>query len=77
MFIVKILDTQEIEYYDKIEDVYMNCEGIDVNNGLYEFSDDEGNIYEVEWLKEIKTVKLFGLFSGSDQGKYRLKKRDE
>ena len=42
MFIVKVLDTSETDYYNKIEDVYMNCEGIDVNNGLYEFSDDEG-----------------------------------
>ncbi len=76
MFIVKVLDTGEIDYYNKIEDVYMNCEGIDVNNGLYEFSDDEGNIYDIEWIEEIKTGKLFGLFSWSNQGKYRLKKRD-
>lgn len=76
MFIVKTLDTGEIDYYEKIEDVYMNCEGIDVENGLYEFGDDEGNIYEVEWVKKIKSGNLFWLLSWSDQEKYRLKKRD-
>ncbi len=58
MFIVKILDTGEIEHYNNLEDVYMNCEGIDVNNGLYEFSDVDGNIYDVEWIEEIETEKF-------------------
>lgn len=76
MFNVKVLDDGTVQHYDKIEDVYMNCEGIDVNAGLYEFSDDEGNVYVIEWIEKIRTGKLFGLLSWSDQGKYRLKKRD-
>ena len=76
MFIVRAKDDNSIDYYHDLDQVYQNCEGIDVRDGLYEFTDSEGNTYDVEWVEAVERTKWFGLFETVSQGKYRLVKRD-
>ena len=77
MFIVQAHDDRTEDRYDTLDEVYRNCEGIDVRDGLYSFSDDLGNVYDVEWVEKVVERKhLFGLLTSLTQGKYRLGQED-
>lgn len=76
MIIVKALDDQSVERFETFEEVYANCEGIDVRDGLYEFSDEQGKIFDVQWIEPVQESRsLLGMRSLT-QGRFRLIKRD-
>ncbi|MFM9905385.1 MAG: hypothetical protein ACKVQJ_12545 [Pyrinomonadaceae bacterium] len=77
MFIVKALDDGTAEKFETLEQVYMECEGIDVNDGVYEFSDEEGNSYDVEWTEKVESTKWFGFLTTLTQGRHNLVKRNK
>lgn len=76
MIIVKTLDDQSMERYETFEQVYSNCEGIDVRDGLYEFSDEHGNMFDVEWMEHVQESRSILGMRSLTQGRYRLIKRD-
>lgn len=47
-------------------------EGIDVEEGLYKFFDETGNLLVAEFIKPNKRGKLFGIFKWVSSGTYRL-----
>ena len=76
MYLVRALDEDVVYPYETLEKIYSSCEGWDVLEGNYEFCDDLGNEYEVEWIKPATSKKiLFGLVTSISNGTYRLVKK--
>lgn len=78
MYLVRALDEDVVYPYETLEKIYSTCEGWDVHEGNYEFRDDLGNEYEVEWIEPATSKKiLFGLMTSITNGHYRLVKKSQ
>ena len=65
-------DDGTLEVVNSLEEVRRNCEGIDVENGVFRFFDENGNHLEPRFTKPNKTCQVFGVFSLVEAGEYEL-----
>lgn len=66
-------DDRTLMVVNNVADVQMNCESIDVQNGVYQFFDEKGNYLEPSFILPNKQLKTIGPVGWVVSGKYLLK----
>ncbi len=65
-------DDQTLQVVNSLEEVRRNCEGIDVENGVFRFFDENGSHLEPWFTKPNKKGGDLGIFSWVESGEYEL-----
>ena len=67
-------DDQTLAILDNIDDVQRECEGIDVEENVYQFFDENGLRLEPEFIEENKKGTIIGSLGWVESGIFDLKK---
>jgi hypothetical protein len=70
-------DDQTLNILDSIDEVRRDCEGVDVEEGIFSFFDESGSLLLPYFIESNKKGKLFGLFGWVSSGVFDLKKSEE
>jgi hypothetical protein len=65
-------DDRTFEVVNGLEEVRRDCEGIDVENGVFQFFDEKGSRLEPRFTKANKKGRLLGLLSWVESGEFDL-----
>jgi hypothetical protein len=65
-------EDRTLQVVDSLDEVRRNCEGIDVENRVFQFFDQNGSRLEPRFTKPNKTSRVFGVFSMVESGEYEL-----
>ncbi len=67
-------EDQTLAILDNINDVRRECEGIDVENNVYQFFDEKGLKLEPKFIEPNKKGKISGLIGWVQSGVFNLEK---
>jgi hypothetical protein len=67
-------DDQTLKILNGIDEVRRDCEGIDVEEGLFQFFDETGALLVPDFIEPNKKGKLLGSFGWVQSGVFDLKK---
>jgi hypothetical protein len=65
-------DDQTLDVVNGLEEVRRNCEGIDVENKVFRFFDENGNHLEPRFTSPNRKGRDLGIFSWVESGEYEL-----
>ena len=65
-------DDQSLTVLENIEQVRVECEGIDVENDLYHFFDEKGLLLKPNFTHQNKKGKNIGIIGWSESGVFEL-----
>lgn len=67
-------DDQTLRILNNIDEVQRDCEGIDVEEGIYKFFDEDGVFLEPYFIEPNKKSKILGSFGWAQSGVFDLNK---
>jgi hypothetical protein len=65
-------EDRTLQVVNGLEEVRRNCEGIDVENRVYRFFDENGSQLEPRFTKPNKKGRLLGILSWVESGEFEL-----
>jgi len=65
-------DDRSVQIVNSLEEVKLNCEGIDVENRVFSFFDENGSTLEPRFPKPNKKGRNLGIFSWVESGEIRV-----
>ena len=71
------IEAGTLDVADNLEEVRRDCEGVDVESGVYSFYDENGTILEAHFTAPNKRGSFLGLIKWTESGVYELRPNPE